>query len=71
MHPDTESLLRLFIGLLVFRLGGEQTFSTEEINEIRTVVGGVKIYLLEDETVLLRTTSPGETLKATQEGTVL
>jgi len=71
MTHDTESLLRLFIGLLVFRLGGEQTFTQEEINEIRQVVGGVQIYLLENETVLLRTSSPEKTEDCREKGLVI
>ena len=68
MTAETETLLRLFIGLLVFRLGGEQTFTPKEIKEIQEVVGGVQIILLDNDIILLRSTNPLRAIEAVQDG---
>ena len=71
MTAETETLLRLFIGLLVFRLGGEQTFTPQEIKEIQGVVGGVQIILLDNDIILLRSTNPLRSIEAVQDGRAL
>lgn len=49
MHGnDLDSLTRMILGLLVYRLGGEQTFTISEIDEIRQVIHGVQIFLSSD-----------------------
>lgn len=71
MTAETETLLRLFIGLLVFRLGGEQTFTPQEIKEIQGVVGGVQIILLDNDIILLRSTNPLRSIEAVHDGRAL
>lgn len=36
--PESDKLVRLILGCLLFRLGGEQTFTAEEIDFICTDV---------------------------------
>jgi hypothetical protein len=39
----TDALMRMLIGALLFRLGGEETFTEPELDEIMKSVGGVQI----------------------------
>lgn len=52
---DGEVLSRMMLGCLLYRLGGEQTFTPEEINEIRTMVVGVQFFATDDGKIVLRT----------------
>lgn len=54
-NPEMDKLVRLILGCLLFRLGGEQTFSAEEIDFICHDVRGIQLYLTEDNKLLLRT----------------
>lgn len=40
---SSEALMRMLIGALLFRLGGEETFTEAELDDIRVTVGGVQI----------------------------
>ena len=40
---SSDALMRMLIGALLFRLGGEETFTEEELNDIMETVGGVQI----------------------------
>lgn len=51
---NTEALSRMFLGLLVFRLGGEATFTAEEIDEIRESVEGVQFIATHDGKIIVR-----------------
>lgn len=69
MKPlDNDALMRLFLGLLVFRLGGEQSFSAEEINDIRENVQGVQILLTENNRIVLRTRNNESCEQAIEDG---
>lgn len=39
----SDALLRMFLGALVYRLGGEETFTESELQDIMLYVGGVQI----------------------------
>lgn len=39
----TEALMRMFLGALLFRLGGEEVFTEQELEDIMVQVGGVQI----------------------------
>jgi hypothetical protein len=41
---SSEALMRMLIGALLFRLGGEETFTEAELDEIRVSVGGVQVF---------------------------
>lgn len=43
---SSDALMRMLIGALLFRLGGEETFTEEELNDIMETVGGVQILYL-------------------------
>lgn len=49
-----DALVRLMIGCLLFRLGGEQSFTLQEISDIRHQVAGVQVLLTEDERILVK-----------------
>lgn len=53
-----EVLSRMMLGCLLYRLGGEQTFTPEEIDEIRKYVSGVQFFVAEDDRIILRTRGP-------------
>jgi hypothetical protein len=40
---SSEALMRLLIGALLFRLGGEETFTESALQDIMVTVGGVQI----------------------------
>lgn len=46
--------LQKLVALLLFRLGGEQTFTSEEIKDIQSSMGGVMMFIDADERVILR-----------------
>lgn len=71
MTPQTESMLRMMLGLLLYRLGGEQTFTAGEMDEIRKIVQGVTIYAGENDQIILRTRGPQAVQKAIEENNVL
>jgi hypothetical protein len=68
ISAETEALWRLMLGCLLFRLGGEQTFTPEEMNEIREIVQGVQIILVDDSKILLRTRGPEVVQRAIDKG---
>jgi hypothetical protein len=50
----SEHLQRMFLGCLLFRLGGEQSFTPEEIDLIRAEVKGVQFFVTDDNRIVLR-----------------
>ena len=50
----SELLQRMFLGCLLYRLGGEQSFTPEEIDDIRAEVKGVQFFTTEDNRIILR-----------------
>jgi len=59
LSPKTEGdLVRLLMGCLLFRLGGQQVFTAQEIDDIKKTVGGVQIGLDPDDAIVLRVKSP-------------
>jgi len=66
-----DTISRLFLGCLLFRLGGEQVFTTDEIAEIKETVGGVQILLTQDNKFLVRTRSPQVTDEAVRNGSII
>lgn len=63
-----DTVTRMALGLLLYRLGGEQSFSVEEMDEIRGIVAGVAMFVTPDGKLLLRTKSPEQTERAREEG---
>ncbi len=61
-----ESLSRLMLGCLLFRLGGEQSFTADEIDEIKKTVGGVQVFLTPDDKIIVRAKSPEAYEKAAE-----
>ena len=53
-----DVLMRLMLGCLLFRLGGEQTFTPQEIDEIKNSVGGVQVLATDQDTIVLRVRTP-------------
>lgn len=53
-----DDLTRLMLGCLLFRLGGEQTFTPEEIDDIKEVVGGVQVLLTSANAIIVRVKTP-------------
>jgi hypothetical protein len=71
LQQHSDALNRMMIGLLLFRLGGEQRFTMDEIDDIRTLIGGVQIYVEPDgSAVILRAKTPEQTLNAMEDGYV-
>lgn len=54
-NVHSDKLVRLILGCLLFRLGGEQTFTSEEIDFICLDVRGIQLFLSEDNKLVLRT----------------
>ena len=71
MAMDSDKLLRLILGCLLFRLGGEQTFTEAEIDFICADVKGIQISTTEDGKLLLRTRNPETVAKAIEKGRIL
>ncbi len=53
-----DTLSRLFLGCLLFKLGGEITLTQEEITDIKTMVGGVQILVNAEDSFVLRVKTP-------------
>jgi hypothetical protein len=70
-NMETDKLVRLILGCLLFRLGGEQTFTAEEIDFICTDVRGIQLFLTEDNKLLLRTRGENAVLDAAEKGVIL
>lgn len=68
ISAETEALWRLMLGCLLFRLGGEQTFTPDEITDIQSIVQGVQIILVDDTNILLRTRSADVVQRAQEKG---
>jgi len=68
---DSDRLVRLILGCLLFRLGGEQTFSADEIDFICNDVKGIQLFLTEDNKLLLRTRGADAVLDAAEKGVIL
>jgi len=68
---ESERLVRLILGCLLFRLGGEQTFTAEEIDFICQDVRGIQLYLTEDHKLLLRTRGEAAVNDASETGIIL
>lgn len=66
-----EPILRLMLGCLLFRLGGEQTFTVQEIDEIKTVVQGVQVFALEDDRIMIKSRGPEAVERAIESGNVI
>jgi len=58
MTETGDTLSRLFLGCLLFKLGGEVTLTPSEIDDIKKTVGGVQILLTHDESFVLRVKTP-------------
>ena len=71
MTPQTEAMLRMMLGLLLYRLGGEQTFTSTEMDEIRMIVQGVTIYAGENDQITLRTRGPAAVQNAIEQKNVI
>jgi len=54
------------LGCLLFRLGGEQSFTPEEIDDIKKTIGGCQVLLTPDGTIIIRAKSPEAYEKATE-----
>lgn len=52
---ESDKLVRLILGCLLFRLGGEQSFTAEDIDYICQDVRGIQLFLTEENTLVLRT----------------
>jgi hypothetical protein len=63
--------VRLILGCLLFRLGGEQTFTVEEIDFICQDVRGIQLLLIEENKLLLRTRGETAVLDAAEKGVIL
>lgn len=59
---------RMFMGMLLYRLGGEQTFTSQEIDEIKRTVAGVQVGVTEDDKIILRVRGLDKTLEALDNG---
>jgi hypothetical protein len=70
-NVDSDKLVRLILGCLLFRLGGEQTFTAEEIDFICQDVRGIQLFLTEDHKLLLRTRGESAVLDAAEKGVIL
>lgn len=70
-NMDSDRLVRLILGCLLFRLGGEQTFTAEEIDFICRDVKGIQLFLTEDHKLLLRTRGEDAVLDAAEKGVIL
>ena len=67
-ETQLDPVMRLMLGCLLFRLGGEQIFTADEINEIKTVVAGVQVFAIEENKILIKTRGPDAVDKAHAEG---
>ena len=56
-------LAHQLLGLVLYRAGGEQTFTVQEVDDIRNVVVGIRIYTGADNRITLRTYGPAGILK--------
>ena len=56
-------LAHCLLGLVLYRAGGEQTFTVREVDDIRKVVVGIHIYTGADNRITLRTYGPASLLK--------
>lgn len=63
-----DTVTRMALGLLLYRLGGEQSFTVEEMDDIRATVAGVAIFITPEGKLLFRTKTPGQTQQAREEG---
>lgn len=68
---NQEALMRLFLGLLTFRLGGEQLFTTAEIDEIKESVQGVTWFATDDGRIGIRTRGPQVVQQAIEDNNVI
>lgn len=68
---ESDRLVRLVLGCLLFRLGGEQTFTEAEIDFICQDVRGIQLFLTEDHKLLLRTRGETAVRDAVQKGVIL
>jgi hypothetical protein len=68
---NQEALMRLFLGLLLFRLGGEQTFTPAEIDDIRDTVQGVTWFTTDEGRIGIRTRGPAITQRAIDNGSAI
>ena len=71
ISPQTEALWRMMLGLLLYRLGGQQTFTPSEIDEIRKTVQGVTIFAGDNDSIVLRTRGPEAVQQAIEEKNVI
>jgi len=62
--PD---LMKIFMGCLLYKLGGEIKITPEEIDEIKKSIGGFQVLLTADDAIVLKIKTPEayqETLEA-------
>ena len=57
-------LAHYLLGLVLYRAGGEQTFTVQEIDDIRKVVVGIRVYTGDDNKLTLRTYGSAGILKS-------
>ena len=57
-------LAHYLLGLVLYRAGGEQTFTVQEIDDIRKLVAGIRVYTGDDNKLTLRTYGPAGVLKS-------
>ncbi len=57
MDSIPNHLLHQFVALLLFRCGGEQSFTPEDIREIQQTIGGISISISKDYKITLRARS--------------
>jgi hypothetical protein len=68
---ESNALMRKLFGCLAYRLGGEVTFTQEEINTINTEVAGVTIFLTPENSIVLRVRGPVQTAQGIEEGKIV
>lgn len=44
----SESLMRMLLGALLYRLGGEESFTEQALDDIMNTVGGVQVIYIPD-----------------------
>ena len=68
---ESDKLLRLALGLLLFRLGGEQSFSEAEIDFICEDVKCIQLSVTEDSKLLMRVRGDKAIISAAERGVFL
>ncbi len=64
--PIPPEILQRLVILLLFRLGGQQTFEPGEIKDIQDIVGCITMYIDKDQRVILKTQSMDQIKRITK-----